>query len=538
MDVPSNSAPAPRVIVVGAGFGGVAAAAELLRHGFEDVTLLEAAAELGGTWQHNRYPGAACDVPSHLYSYSFAQRAEWSRVFSPGAEILEYLRGTAAALGVARRVVTGTQVTACAWDDTTRRWTVHSRGPDGREERRTADALVVATGQLNHPALPRTQGRSTFAGHSFHSARWDHGYDVRGKRVAVLGTGASAAQFVPELAAQVQSLVVFQRTPNWFLPRRTGPYPAPGRWLLRHVPFARRLWRSTVFHALEVLTLAIRHPRTLGRLAQLVSGAFMRRQLPDREVRRKVWPDYPFGCKRVLLSSDFLPALQRPNVRLVTEPVVRITPGGPETADGRRYEVDCIVYGTGFRTNTFMFPMDVTGAGGRSLKDEWAEGGGGPAAHLGITVSGFPSMFLMYGPGTNTSGGSIIFFLEAQARYVRKALQWTRRQGAAALDVRPEVQEAGRRALQARFAGTAWAQCASWYRTADGRHIANWPGYMREYARRTGRLDPDEYVLIPRPDSATAAAAAPGPCGPGPGTERAGRPVGERPGAEGAADRA
>ena len=474
--------------MVGAGFGGIAVAAELLRHGMDDVTLLEAAPEPGGTWHHNRYPGAACDVPSHLYSYSFAQRASWAHVFSHQDEILRYARETADALGITPRIVTDTTVTSCTWDDSTRTWTVRGSGREW-----VADAVVLATGQLDKPAYPAVAGLSEFAGRSFHSARWDHGYDLRGKRVAVIGTGASATQLVPEIAPLVGHLTVFQRTGNWFLPRKDRPMPAALDRLLRR-PWARRVWRRLLYHGIELITLCVRHPRTAGRVGALLSAAHMRRQLPDRELRRRAWPDYPFGCKRVLLSSDFLPALRRPNVQLVTERIARMTPEGPLTEDGRLHEVDCVIHATGFRTNTFMLPMSVTGRDGRTIEEDWTKG---PRAHLGIMVSGFPSLFLMYGPNTNTSGGSILFFLEAQAAYVRRALQLARRSGAAALDVRPEVQEAGLDALRARFEGTAWMSCSSWYRTPDGRNVANWPGYMGEYADRTRRPAASEFRFIP-----------------------------------------
>ncbi|WP_405871837.1 flavin-containing monooxygenase [Streptomyces sp. NBC_00005] len=479
---------------MGAGFGGIAVAAELLRHGLDDVTLLEAAPGPGGTWHHNRYPGAACDVPSHLYSYSFAQRASWAHVFSHQGEILQYARETADALGITPRIVTDTTVTSCTWDDGTRTWTVRSRrtGSDGPQEERVADAVVLATGQLDKPALPAVEGLADFAGRSFHSARWDHAYDLRGKRVAVIGTGASATQLVPEIAPLVGHLTVFQRTGNWFLPRKDRPMPAALDRILRR-PWARRAWRRLLHHVIELITLCVRHPRTAGRVGALFSAAHMRRQLPDAELRRKAWPDYPFGCKRVLLSSDFLPALRRPNTELVTDRIVRMTPEGPLTEDGRVHEVDCVIHATGFRTHTFMLPMEVRGAGGRSIEEAWARGA---QAHLGIMVSGFPSLFLMYGPNTNTSGGSILFFLEAQAGYVRRALHLTRRAGAAALDVRPQVQEAGLNAVRARFEGTAWTQCSSWYRTPDGRNVANWPGYMGEYAARTRRPTPSEFRFI------------------------------------------
>ncbi|MEU1276004.1 NAD(P)/FAD-dependent oxidoreductase [Streptomyces sp. NPDC005799] len=480
---------------MGAGFGGIAVAAELLRHGLDDVTLLEAAPELGGTWFHNRYPGAACDVPSHLYSYSFAQRASWPRLFCRRDEILRYARETADALGVTPRVVPDTTVTSCTWDEESCTWTVRGRR-GGCAEERVADAVVLATGQLDKPAFPALEGLADFAGHSFHSARWDEDHDLRGKRVAVIGTGASAAQLVPEIAPLVDHLTVFQRTGNWFLPRPDRPMPAALDRALR-LPWARRLWRRFLYHGIELITLCVRHPRTVGRVGALLSAAHMRRQLPDPDLRRKAWPDYPFGCKRVLLSSDFLPALRRPNVELVTEPIIRMTRRGPLTEDGRLHAVDSVIHATRFRTNTFMLPMEVRGEGGRSIEDAWARGA---RAHLGIMVPGFPSLFLMYGPNTNTSGGSVLFFLEAQAAYVRRALQLARRAGASALDVRPEVEEAGVEAVRARFSGTAWQSCSSWYRTPDGRDVANWPGYMGEYADRTREPDPADFRFVrPQP---------------------------------------
>jgi cation diffusion facilitator CzcD-associated flavoprotein CzcO len=478
-----------RIVIVGAGLGGVAAAIELQRHGFRDLTILDKAPRLGGTWHHNSYPGAACDVPSHLYSFSFAQRRDWSRLCSPQQEILDYVHEVAVRFGVDRLVTPDTQVVSCAWDEEARQWQTTSA--DGRSWE--SDAVVVATGQLHQPAYPRVEGRERFAGHSFHSAQWDHDYDMRGKRVAVIGTGASAVQFVPEIAAEARRLVIFQRTGNWFLPRKNRPYPAPFKALVKHVPGLQALRRRFVFNYGESLTLMIRHPRTWGRLGHARAAAFMRWQLKDRELRRKVWPDYTFGCKRVLFSSQFLPALQRPNVELVTDPITSLTERGVMTADGTEHEVDCVIYGTGFRTNDFMFPMEISGAAGESLAGSWAAGA---HAHLGMTVSGFPSMFVMYGPNTNTSGGSIIVYLEAQAAYLRQALQHVRDRGAAAAEVRPEVEAASDAAVQRRFAGTAWTQCDSWYRDAEGRIVANWPGYMREYLEQTRAFDPAEFRFL------------------------------------------
>jgi cation diffusion facilitator CzcD-associated flavoprotein CzcO len=475
---------APRVIIVGAGFGGLAAAIELRRHGFSEVTVLERGPRLGGTWRDNDYPGCACDVPSHLYSFSFAPRRDWSRLCSPQAEILEYLTAVAREQGVDRSVVCDAEVVSCRWDDG---WTVACA--DGRVWQ--ADALVIATGQLHQPAIPAIDG--SFEGHSFHSARWDHSFSLRGKRVAVIGTGASAVQFVPEIAGEVERLYVFQRTGNWFMPRRNRAYPGTVRALIRYVPGVQEFRRRFIYYYAESLTMMIRNPRTWGRIGRLRSSLFMRWQLRDPSVRRKAWPDYTFGCKRVLFSSYFLPALQRPGVELVTSRIVRFEGDRVVTEDGAVREVDCVIYGTGFRANDFMFPMEIVGARGVRLRSEWS---GGAHAHLGITVPGFPSMFLMYGPNTNTSGGSIIFYEEAQAAYIRQALVLLRARGAGSIEVRPDVEAASDRSVQARFTGTAWTQCDSWYRDEGGRIVANWPGYMTEYAERVRVLDPSEFTFV------------------------------------------
>jgi cation diffusion facilitator CzcD-associated flavoprotein CzcO len=488
------------VLIVGAGFGGIAAAIELRRHGITDIKILEKASDLGGTWFYNSYPGAACDVPSHVYSFSFEQRRDWSQLCSPRKEIYSYLHEVARKHGVGGLVQTNTTVTSCSWDDESCRWSVVSA--DGAVH--SAAALILATGQLNQPAYPRIGGVEEFTGHSFHSARWDHEYPIAGKRVAVVGTGASAVQFVPEIAPHLARMTIFQRTGNWFMPRKNLPYPAVVRAAVQRIPGLQELRRKFIFQYLESVTVAIRHPGSVGRLARVRSAAFMRSQLKDPEVRRKVWPDYTFGCKRILFSSYFLPALQRPNVELVTDPIARVCREGIVTADGTVHALDCIIWATGFRTTEFMFPMEITGAGARDLREYWS---GGAHAHLGMTVPGFPNMFIMYGPNTNTSGGSIVFYLEMQAAYIRQALQAVRARRAGAIDVRPEVEAASDRALQGRFAGTAWTQCDSWYRNSQGRIVANWPGYMREYRARAEQLDAGEYRFMPLPDRAALSGA-------------------------------
>ena len=478
------------VVIVGAGFGGLAAAIELRRHAFDDVTVLERAPGIGGTWHYNDYPGCACDVPSHLYSFSFAQRRHWSRLCSPQAEILRYLEEVARDFGIDGIVRYGVDVVSCRWDEAETSWTVAAA--DGRTWR--ADALVVATGQLHQPSVPRLPGIDEFTGVSFHSSRWDHSFDLTGKRVAVIGTGASAVQFVPEVAARAERLYVFQRTGNWFLPRRNRAYPSVVRAAIRYVPGVQALRRRFIYYYAETLTMMIRNPRTVGRIGRVRSALFMRWQLRDPEVRRKAWPGYTFGCKRVLFSSHYLPALQRPNVELVVDPIARLVASGVVTGDGALREVDCVIWGTGFKTTEFMFPMEVVGAGGRSLREQWA---GGAHAHLGVCVPGFPSLFLMYGPNTNTSGGSIVFYEETQAAYIRQALSELRSRRAASVSVRAEVEAASDREVQAAFAGTAWTQCDSWYRDERGRIVANWPGYMTQYAERLRVLDPREYEFAP-----------------------------------------
>jgi cation diffusion facilitator CzcD-associated flavoprotein CzcO len=488
--VTSNGQQSVRVLIVGAGFGGIAAAIELGRHGFTDVKLLEAAEETGGTWHYNSYPGAACDVPSHLYSYSFAQRRTWSRFCSPQQEILAYLREVAAEYGVDRLVESSQRVSECAFDDERSLWRVRTEGGAEHE----AEVVILATGQLNRPAVPELTGRDRFRGHSFHSARWDHDYSLTGRRVAVVGTGASAVQFVPRVAAEAAELTVYQRTGNWLLPRENRIYPRWMRAAIRRVGAINWLRRHYLFNYCEALTMAIRHPRTVGRMLGWRSARFMRSQVSDPALLAKVMPDYTFGCKRVLFSSHYLSALERANVELVTDGITEITERGIRSADGREREFDCIIWSTGFRASEFVAPMRVLGSGGRELATTWA---GGAHAHLGLAVPGFPCLFFMYGPNTNTSGGSIIVYLEAQAAYIRQAVEHLGRSGSGGLSVRAEVETASDAETQARFQGTAWTDCDSWYRDGEGRIVANWPGYMREYLERTRRFDPSEYEFTP-----------------------------------------
>jgi len=478
-----------RVAIVGAGFSGIAMAIALRREGIEDFTVFERGADLGGVWHRNTYPGAACDVPSYLYSFSYDQRRDWTQPCSPQAEILGYLRDVAERHGVLDRVRTNTEVEQADFDERTATWTLVTVGG----ERLTADALVLACGQLSRPRWPSIPGMEEFAGHSFHSAEWDHGYDLAGKRVAVLGTGASAVQFVPPVAEQAAHVDVYQRTAPYVLPRRNPRYPEWARRLIGVVPGLQALRRLGLLLFMETFIAALTRFRPLGWLFRTWSTTFMRSQLRDPDVRRRAWPDYPFGCKRILFSSAYLPALQRPDVELVTDRIERITTAAVVTADGKPRPADCVIYGTGFRSHDFVMPMAVAGVGGRDLEAHWS---GGAEAHLGITVAGFPNMFVLYGPNTNLGVGSIITMIEAQVGYAIDALRMARRTGSA-VDVRPEVQRASGERVQERLRDSVWTSCRSWYRQdGDGRVVNNWPGHMFEYTRATRRVDPGEYREI------------------------------------------
>ena len=470
----------PRIAIVGAGFGGVAAAAALLRAGFRDVVLLEKADRLGGVWRDNAYPGCACDVPAPLYSFSFAPNPDWSRRFPPHTEILAYLERCVADLGLTPYLRLGTEVTGAGWDEPQSCWRLSvADGPDV-----LADVLVPAVGQLSRPVVPRLPGAELFRGPALHTARWDPALRVDGKRVAVIGTGASAIQLVPAIAGTAAHITVFQRSAPWTMPRPDRRYSALRRTLYRRVPALMRppragTWAMTVFTGAAVLG-----NRAAGLLLRTVSRAQRRWQVRDPGLRARVTPDEPMGCKRVLFTSAWLPTLARPDVDLVTTPIAAVTPDGVRTADGVEHRCDVLVYGTGFAATEFLTPMRVTGRDGARLDEVWRDGA---HAYLGLAVPGFPNMFLVYGPNTNTGNTSVVYFHEAQARYIVQAVR-ALAAGSGPLDVRPEVAAAYDAELQSRLAGSVWTACRSWYRTPGGRVVTNWPGMAGEYRRRTARL--------------------------------------------------
>lgn len=484
-----------RIVIIGAGFGGLGTAIELKRAGFTDVTVLERASTIGGVWRDNTYPGAACDVPSPLYSWSFAPNPRWERRYSGQADILGYLTRVARDEGALDQIVTDAEVTRCRYDDTAGVWTV--RTADGRSF--TADLVVGATGQLSRPIVPEVPGRDSFAGPAFHSAQWRHDVDLAGARVAVVGTGASAIQLVPSIVDRAGSLTVFQRSAPYVVPKPDRAYRSLHHAAFSRVPATLRAGRTATYTLSEMLNRALATQGRLTSLLEQVWRALLFAQVRDPALRTKLVPDYPIGCKRLLFSNDWYPALTRPHVTVETAGVAEVLPHAIRTTDGVVHPADVLIWGTGFAATDFLGPISVTGAGGRELDEVWAEGA---HAHLGLAVPGFPDFFIVYGPNTNLGGSSIIGMLEGQARYVVQAAR--HRTAGRSLDVRADVASAYDEEMQRRLAGSVWSTgCSSWY-SDRGRITTNWPGTVSEYRSRVHTLDLADYHVT-MPASATAA---------------------------------
>jgi cation diffusion facilitator CzcD-associated flavoprotein CzcO len=481
----------PRIVIVGAGFGGIGLAIQLRRAGIESFTIVEKADGVGGVWRDNTYPGLSCDVPSHLYSFSFEPNHEWTRRYPPQSEILAYLERCADRHGLRDRIRLRTEVAAAEFDEQHGEWRVEL----ANGERIEADVVVAATGQLSRPAYPSIPGLNEFEGTMFHSARWDHSYGLAGKRVAVIGTGASAAQFIPEIASEVSRLVVFQRSAPWVIEKPDRAYSKWERRLYRRRPWLQTASRCWDYCLYELLVFGFTRARWLLKPFESAYRRRLRREIDDPALRAALTPDYPLGCKRVVIVNEYLETMARPNVDLVTDAIDRIGPRGPVTADGTEHEVDAIILGTGFSANEFLAPMRVTGRGGVDLNGTWREGA---EAYLGITVSGFPNLYILYGPNTNLGANSIVYMLESQIRYVLGGIRAASLNGGAPLEVRPEVQRKFGDELQRRLTGSIWqGGCTSWYVNDAGRVTNNWPGLTLEYRRRTGRFDPADYRAVP-----------------------------------------
>ena len=483
----ATRAQTPTIAIVGAGFGGLCLAIQLARAGIRSFTVYERASDVCGTWRENTYPGAACDVPSHLYSFSFERKHDWSRAFAEQPEILAYLRWCARKYGILDHIRFETTVARAAYDEERNRWTLEL----GDGTRAEADVFVSACGQLNRPSIPAIPGRETFAGVAFHSARWRHDVDLREKRIAVIGTGASAVQFVPQIAPLAASLTLFQRSAPYVIPKPDRAYGERDHRLFAALPIVQYLNRARKYVGHESRVVAFSYVKAAMGPTKTVFEKHLAAHVSDPVLRAKVTPDYPMGCKRIMLSNDYYASLARPNVDVVTEPIARIEPAGVVTADGRLRDAEVIIYGTGFTATDFLTPMRVTGRDGRDLHEEWRHGA---EAYLGITVSGFPNFFMVYGPNTNLGHNSIVYMIEAQVAYVMNALALLEHGVVRCLDVRPAVQTAFNERLQRKIRATVWSDgCTSWYLTASGKNTVNWPDFTFAYKRRTRRVDLRHY---------------------------------------------
>ena len=487
-----------RVAIIGSGFSGMGMAIRLLEEGMQDFVVLERADDVGGTWQANRYPGCQCDIPSHLYSFSFAPNPDWTRTYSMQPEIWDYMRRVAEDRGVMPHIRFEHEVTGAAWDEEAQHWSLEtSRGEI------TAEVLVAGVGPLSEPSIP---GLETFRGPSFHTAAWDDDHDLTGERVAVIGTGASAIQTVPNVQPLVKRLKVFMRTPPWVVPHSDRPVTPLERRLYRRLPVAQKLVRSMIYWMHELMVLGLVHKPARLKLVERLARRHMRSQVPDAELRRRLNPDYRIGCKRILPSNAFYPAIQEPNVDLVTDGIRAIEPDAIVTAGGERHEVDTIVFGTGFHVTDVKAARWIRGRDGVPMSDVW---GRSPSAYLGVAIAGFPNFFFLNGPNTATGHQSQVFMIESHIEYVLDALRTMRRRGLRSVEVRPEVQEAYNRELQARMPGTVWSSgCSSWYLDANGNNATIWPDFTWRFSRRTRRFEPGKYALRP-PASGRAGAELP-----------------------------
>lgn len=475
----------PSVAIIGAGFGGIAAAVALRRRGFDNIVVIERSDGVGGTWRQNTYPGAACDIQSHLYSFSFAPNRHWTRTYAYQPEILAYLESVADDFDLRRHLLLNTAVQKLIWNDQRAHWDIELA--DGH--RLVADVVVSAVGLFGTVRYPDIEGLSDFTGHVMHTAQWDASIDLAGRRIAVVGTGASGVQVIPELAAAAVTLTVFQRTPPWMVPREDRPYSRDELRRFRRIPWAAlrerwRLWKLQ--HDNTALTPG--HPRMAA--VQGLSENFLRQHVEDESMRHALTPRYPFRCKRVLLGEKYYLALQRPHVELVTEPIQRVTETAVVTASGRVVEVDAIVLATGFETSSYLAGLEVIGRGGQSLHDRWKLD---PQAYLGVAVSGFPNFFMLYGPNTNQGANSIIYILEAGARMVASAVGRLARRGGY-LDVRPDVEQRYNEQICADLERTIWTQCDSYYRSPSGRIVTQWPHSELDYAKATWRIRPRDWL--------------------------------------------
>lgn len=477
-------------IIIGSGFGGIGLGIRLKQAGRHHFLILEKADSVGGTWRDNTYPGAACDVESHLYSFSFAPKRDWTRRYSGHAEIKAYIESCVDRFELRPHLRFNAEVSELVFDESANHWRIHlSNG-----ETLLSRVVITAMGQLNQPRYPDISGLDDFKGPVFHSARWDHAVELKGKRVGVIGTGASAIQFVPQLAQVARKLVVFQRSGSWVIGKKDRPFNAFEQWLFRHVPGAAKLYRTFLYVKSESRAVIFTRFHWLLKYGEWQAHRLARRDMQNLTKRQQLIPDYQIGCNRILLANDWYSSMDLPHVNLVTHPIQNVTEHGVMTADGVEHPLDALVLGTGFRASEFLTPLRVIGRSGLSLNRAWADGA---AAYKGISVHGFPNLFLMYGPNTNLSHSSILLMLESQMHYVLACLNELDARNAAALDVREDCQQTYVTGLQHKLNKAVWASgCSSWYLDKNGRNVVNWYGFTYSYRWLTRRVNVNDYEWL------------------------------------------
>jgi cation diffusion facilitator CzcD-associated flavoprotein CzcO len=482
-----NHVPHNHVAIIGTGFGAIATAVRLQQAGFNDFVLIDRAGDVGGVWRDNSYPGAAVDVKSHLYSLSFAPNPDWQNVFAKQRELHDYLRRVTDQFDLRRRLILNCEVEELRWDGFEHQWVLETANGQ-----RTARHVVVATGALAEPVIPELPGLTDFKGARFHSARWDHSFDLSGKRVAVIGTGASAIQFVPAIQPTVGHMTVFQRTPPWIMPRHDHEIPARTRKLFRTLPLLQRLERARIYLQFEWIIIAFQHP-SLMRTAQRRARKHLERQVPDAELRKKLAPNYSLGCKRILLSDDYLPALIQPNVAVNTDGIREIRAHSVVDSAGVEHPVDAIILGTGFNTLGLPLTHRISDADGVTMAERWD---GNPTAYLGTSVAGYPNCYLIHGPNIGTGHNSVLQMFESQATYITAAVSHARDNALASIEPTGAAQAAYTDEVDRMSEGTVWTAggCKSWYLNKSGRNVNIWPGATFDFRRRTRRFDPAAHL--------------------------------------------
>ncbi|MFN8227797.1 MAG: NAD(P)/FAD-dependent oxidoreductase [Mycobacterium sp.] len=477
-------------LIIGAGFTGLGAAIKLTEAGVDDIVILERSDRVGGTWRDNTYPGVACDIPSLLYSYSFVKNPSWSRAYPSGAEICTHIEEMVDTFGLRPRIRFRTTVTGLSFDEDAGVWTVNIKG----RKKFQARTVVMAAGPLADHKFPDIRGIESYQGHKIHSAGWDHDYDFTGKRVGVIGTGASAVQIVPELVKTAAFVKVFQRTPGWVLPRLDVEMPAAVQGLFAKVPAAQDVARQALFWGHEASATALVWNTPLSSLVARLGKAHLRRQVADPWLRRQLTPNFTPGCKRMLVSSDYYPALQQDNCKLIDWPIATMSPAGIRTSDGVEHHFDAIVFATGYDVHLSGPPFPITGIGGRSLQDEWS---GHAQAYKSASVHGYPNLFLMSGPNSGPGHNSLLVYVEGQLDYAVTGITTILRENLRTLDVRADVQRRYNDNLQRRLRRTTWMSgCSSWYLTADGFNASMYPGFATQYLRQMRDFRRSDYEMV------------------------------------------